>query len=171
MRFSWDMCLGVRGKDTAMKTPSSIEEVTPAWLTHVLAQEGHITSSKVVGMKARPLGAGIGFLSTIAHVSLEYDRPEPTGPASVVVKLELESGTLRDLSENVHAFEREVRFYRDVAPLSPIRLPRCYFAAIGPPTSVLVMEDLTYATPCDQVQGLHASRVLQIAGLVGRLPS
>lgn len=152
-----------------MKTPSTIEDITPAWLTHVLAQAGHIHSSKVIGIKTRTLGAGIGFLSTVEHVSLEYDRPEPTGPATLVVKLELSSGALRKVGEDVHAFEREVRFYRDVAPLAPIRLPRCYYAKTGLPNSVLVMEDLTFATPCDQVKGLHATQVIQIAGLIGRL--
>ncbi|QDU07355.1 oxidoreductase family protein [Gimesia aquarii] len=152
-----------------MKIPSKMEEVTPAWFTQVLAQEGHIINSKVVRIKTRPLGSGIGFLSTITHVSLEYDHPEPTGPTSLVVKLQLSSGALRELSEDVHAFEREIRFYRDVPPLAPIRLPRCYFAAIGSPSSVLVMEDLTFATPCDQVKGLHAAEVIQIARLIGRL--
>lgn len=152
-----------------MKTPSRIEEITPEWLTYALAQNGHITNSTVARIKTRPIGTGIGFLSTVTHVSLEYDRPEPTGPASLVVKLELSSGEMHDLSNEIHAFEREVRFYREVAPSVPIRLPRCYYAAMGSPASVLVMEDLTFATPCDQVTGLHATQVIEIARLVGRL--
>ncbi|MEM7144172.1 MAG: phosphotransferase [Verrucomicrobiota bacterium] len=150
-----------------MSTPSSIDEVTPEWLTDALAQEGHLTNGKVVGTKVREIGAGIGFLSRVACVSLEYDHPEPDGPSAVVVKLEPDAGTLRDLSDEVHAFEREIRFYREVAPLSPIRLPQCYHAATEP-TQVLVMEDLTFATPCDQVAGLHATQVLEIARLIGR---
>lgn len=152
-----------------MKTPLTIEDITPEWLTWVLTREEHLSDAAVVGFEARPIGVGIGFLSSIAQISLQYDRQESAGPESVVVKLGPSSPALRNISDEVHAFEREVRFYREVAPLAPIRLPRCYHASLEPPNAVLVLEDLTFATPCDQVQGLHATAVVEVARLIGRL--
>lgn len=152
-----------------MKTPTNLGELRKEWFTEGLRDAGVLESASVTDFSVEPIGAEFGFLSTVGRVSLSYDRAEDGAPATLVVKLEPDGGTLRQMGDELHAFEREIRFYQEVAPVAPIRLARLYFAATEPPDYAMVMEDLTFAEPGDQVKGLHADLVHKIAKDIGRL--
>ncbi len=152
-----------------MKIPTQLEHLTAEWFTTGLDDSGCLGGAVVTGIDVSPIGVQFGFLSTVGRVALTYDRPAATAPATVVVKLEPDAGALRDFGDELHAFEREIRFYREVAPHAPIRLARLYFAANEPPDFAIVMEDLSFARPGDQVAGLHARQVQKAAANMGRL--
>jgi hypothetical protein len=52
-------------------------------------------------------------------------------------------------------YEREVRFYEQIAPLSNLRTPRCYFSALDPNSglSLLLLEDLYFAENGSAITG------------------
>ncbi len=152
-----------------MKAPTRLEDLTPQWFTAGLRGGGTLRAADVTEIEVTPIGLDHGFLSTVGKVALTYDRAEAGTPATVVVKLEPDAGAMRDFGDELHAFEREIRFYREVAPTAPIRLARLYFAAADPPDYAMVMEDLSFARPGDQVAGLHASQVQNAAASMGRL--
>lgn len=152
-----------------MKTPTKLEDLTEAWLTEGLRSGGVLEGTAVARFDVEAIGADYGFLSTVGRVCMEYDAPAPDAPTSVVVKLEPDAGTLREMGDDLHAFEREIRFYEEIAPHAPIRLARLYFATTDPPDFAMVMEDLSFAQPGDQVRGLHAPQVRKAAADMGRL--
>ena len=92
----------------------------------------------------------------MARVLLTYDQKEIGLPSSVVVKLPAVTPSTRELGDSWNAYEREARFYQEIAPLSPVRLPRCYFSVLDPDKGdyILVMEDVSGNTFGDQVKGL-----------------
>jgi Phosphotransferase enzyme family len=155
--------------DAHTKTPGHLAEITPEWLTYALHSGGVAKNAKVVGMEGRQIGQGVGFLSSVDRLALRYDRPDHDGPASVVVKVEPETELLRELGEEMHAFEREIRFYREVGADAPIRLARVYYSAIDPPDYAIVMEDLSYCEPGDQIAGMHESLVKATVRTLGKL--
>lgn len=65
-------------------------------------------------------------------------------PATPVVKLPFSIKEGADFAESTHAYEREIRFYREMAPRTPIRVPRMFATIMEPADEVfsLVMEDL-----------------------------
>jgi aminoglycoside/choline kinase family phosphotransferase len=67
-----------------------------------------------------------------------------------------------DFAESTHAYEREIRFYREVAPRTPIRVPRMFATIMEPADDVyiLVMEDLKGLIAGDQVSGMSRAQVL-----------
>ena len=137
--------------------PTRTEEITAGWVTRALRDGGECRDSSVTEIEVTPVGGvGVGFLSGTVRVGLTYDRAEPTAPASVVVKLPAAAEPNRRLGDSFHAYEREVRFYREIAPRSGIRVPRCYYTALDPEAGVfvLVIEDLSGLTSGDQVKGL-----------------
>lgn len=91
-------------------------------------------------IEVAPVGPNHGSLSTVGGVTLTDDREASGAPAAVVVKLEPDDGTMRKFGDELHAFEREIHFYREVAPDAPIRLARLYFATTDPPDFAMVME-------------------------------
>ena len=139
-------------------------------MTDVLRGGGVLgRGAAVVGCEATVIGHDFGFLSRMLRVALRYDGPAPGAPPSVVVKLEPAAGEYRTFGDELHAFAREIRFYREVAAVVPLRLPRLYHGDLDGECGVLVMEDLGFATPGDQLAGLHAEQVLATVRLIGRL--
>lgn len=117
----------------AIKDPMHPEEITPEWITHALREGGFLKDASVKSIEKKILGEGKGFLSSVVQVKIEYDADEKGAPSSVVVKIEPEEGEFHDFGEELNAFQREIRFYREVAHNVPIRLPEIYFIVDEPP--------------------------------------
>jgi len=140
--------------------PRSVAEIDATWIEAVLDAAGTLDGARVTRIEQRVIGTERGFLSATVRVAIGYDRAPVTAPASLVVKLEPPDGTFREACRRVDAFAREVRFYREVAPALPLRVPRIYLATAGAHGSALVMEDLTHLACADQLHGLAHGQVL-----------
>ena len=140
-----------------IKSPKSIEQITPDWMTPVLRQATGSAQVTVGRLKIESLGGeGRGFLSGVARVTLAYEGPAEGAPDSVVVKLPTTQESGREVALDNGAYLRELRFYREIAPQSPIRVPACYFTSLDPAAEdyLLVMEDARDWRAGDQVAGL-----------------
>jgi hypothetical protein len=151
--------------------PRTVAEITPPWLTGALRTGACLTRADVVAIGVQAIGQEVGFLDGLARLRLTYDVDEGGAPASVVVKIPSSEAAYRQIGERYNAYEREVRFYGDVAPGSPIRLPRCFYRGIDPETKVclLVLEDLGALTCGDQVHGLSPAQAQAAVETIGKL--
>jgi aminoglycoside phosphotransferase (APT) family kinase protein len=154
-----------------MKHPKTIEDISARWINDVLRDAGLSRRSTVLTVDVQAIGEGIGFLSGRARVAIRYDQLEEGAPASVVVKLPSTIKAGADFAESNHAYEREIRFYREVAPSTPIRVPRMFATIMEPAENVyiLVMEDLKGLTVGDQVAGMSREQVLAAARTIASL--
>ncbi len=80
---------------------------------------------------------------------------DPALPSSVVMKLPSPDPTSRATGIQLRNYEREVRFYLDVAPTVEIRVPHCHHGQWDPESGdfVLVLEDMAPAVQGDQIAG------------------
>jgi aminoglycoside phosphotransferase (APT) family kinase protein len=154
-----------------MKHPKTIEDISALWMTEVLRSAGILRRARVRAVDVHAIGQGVGFLSGRARVTIRYDQVEEGAPASVVVKLPASSKEGADFAESTHAYEREIRFYREVAPRTPIRVPRMFATIMEPADNVfiLVMEDLKGLTVGDQVIGMSRGEVLDAVQTIAPL--
>ena len=126
--------------------PASIDEVTPAWLTEVMG-------CPITAATPSQIGIGIGVSSALYRVAL-------TGsgdcPASVVVKLPALDEAAVFTSTVLRMYIREVRFFDELAPVCPVRVPTFHHGAVDEETSrfVVVMEDLGGFRIVDQLDGM-----------------
>lgn len=94
-----------------------------------------------------------------------------SGPASVVVKLPSEDPTSRATGVALRNYEREVRFYTELASTVDIRVARCYHGEWDPDSGdfVLLLEDLAPAQQGDQLVGCTPEQaraaIAELAGL------
>lgn len=104
-------------------------------------------------------------------MAITYDQTEEGAPKSVVVKLPSSCKEAMDIADSTHAYEREIRFYRDVAPCTPIRVPRMYATILEPADNafIMVMEDLKGMTAGDQVRGMSRAEVLAAVDAIAPL--
>jgi aminoglycoside/choline kinase family phosphotransferase len=88
-------------------------------------------------------------MGQLARVRLS--SADPAVPSSVIVKLPTSEPGARMIGEAVRVWEREHRFYEELAPSITIRVPHVYANIADPPC--LVLEDLAPATPGDHLVG------------------
>jgi len=139
--------------------PQSVEALTPTWLTAALREGGVLGDAVVTGVTAETVGAGVGLLCLLNRLTLQYDRPAPGAPATLVAKIPSPDPQTRGLAGAFRFYEREVRFYRDLAPAFSLPTPRCYFSAFDAKNSdfILLLEDLAGSRLGDQLAGCSAT--------------
>jgi hypothetical protein len=71
------------------------------------------------------LGEGEGFVGTIARVRIDADGE---APRSAIAKFPIGVAQNRALAEQMGSYEREIRFYRELADHVPLSTPRHYYS-------------------------------------------
>ena len=143
--------------DTAPMTAeliTSVDAVTPGWMTTVLRGSGAIDDATTVAtVDAESLGEGVALLSLLFRVTLTYDGGD--GPATVVVKFPTLDPLQRGTADVLGLYGHEIGFYNDLASTAPFRVPGCHLALQAEDSTdfVLVMEDLGHLASVDQVAG------------------
>src|SRR5687767_7332624 len=126
--------------------PTKPDDVTAAWLTTAL-------DLPVRAIETEPIGVGVGLLGDLLRVTPTYDGAPPDAPATVVVKLPCHAPANKAIGMAFQFYERELRFYEEVAPTARIRVPRVWHSAmdLAQERFVLVLEDLSDYELADQV--------------------
>jgi len=120
------------------------EDVTSPWLSSVLGGE-------VGPISSEPIGDGhIG-----ANLRISMPEAEPGLPRSVVVKLPATDQVSLTTAAMLRHYERETRFYTELAPTVDIRVPGCLHGEWDAATNdfALVLEDMAPARQGDQLTG------------------
>jgi hypothetical protein len=138
-----------------MKIPGGPQEITPEWLTDALRETGVVSGARVTRADVNVVGEGSGFIGQLARVALAYDRPQPGAPASLIAKFPGASEGGRQIGNLFRFYEREIRFYEEIAEKIELRTPRRYYSAMDVERGeyVLLLEDLHPARVGDQTAG------------------
>jgi hypothetical protein len=131
-------------------TPAAL---TPDWLTAALRSSSQLEpSGRVTSVDVRSVGTG--QMGTVFRLTLEY-RGAGDAPATLIAKLPATDETSLATARSLRSYEREVRFYQQLAPHLPVRVPRALYADIDVETAdmILLLEDMSPAQPGDQLAG------------------
>lgn len=139
--------------------PKRAQDLTTDWLSERLG-------ARVDGFDLVDIGTGVGIFGEITRVRL---RGDASLPASVIAKFPTADPANRPVGDALGIYEREVRFFREIAPTTPLRVPRAYVADLDADDGayVLLLEDLEAMEMGDQVVGVtvpQAERIID--GLV-----
>lgn len=135
------------------------EQLNPEWFSHALGWP-------VRAVATAPVGDGLVGLT----VRCTLTRHDGT-TRSVIVKLASTDPTSRATGVAMRNYEREVRFYAELAPTVDIRVPSCFHAEWREEDGsfVLVLEDLAPARQGDQVAGCTVEEAEAAVVELGRL--
>jgi aminoglycoside/choline kinase family phosphotransferase len=136
-----------------MQIPTDPDALTAGWLTSALRQGGAIDKAAVAAFKAEPLAEDKGFYGQISRLSLEYDLAEADAPRSLIAKFASATPEMRQRS--IPSYEREVRFYQQLARQTTLPTPTCYYGDIDTETGfhILLLQDLAPARSGSRVEG------------------
>ena len=134
--------------------PTTIEGLGAEWLTAALRASGSLPAGSVASVEADVIGAGIGFIGTVARLRLTYDGAA-AAPPTLIAKIPSEDPGSRMVGVAFGLYEREVNFYKDMAHACGIPSPKPYFShydgTVG--QAVILLEDLAGGRFGDQVAG------------------
>jgi hypothetical protein len=148
--------------------PSSASAIDAAWVSEALEPWGF---GPVAGVSVKNLGEGVGLLGEVARVTLTY-APGASGPATLVIKATSPAPENVFLCQMMGFYQREVSFYREVAPtLTAVRVPVCYAAAVSDDGGqfVLLLEEVAGARCPNQIEGLSLTDAERIIDTVADL--
>lgn len=140
----------------------SPEDLTADWFSSVVGVD-------VADVDLAPIGDGLVGMNLRARLRTSA----PDAPATLVVKLPSADPISRATGIALRNYEREVKFYRELASTVDIRVPSCFHAEWHQDTGdfVLVLEDMAPARQGDQVAGCDvdtaAATVAELARLHG----
>lgn len=138
--------------------PASVDDITATWL-------GGVLDRPVQSVAVEPIGVGVGLLGELYRVTPTYTTPDDAAPASVVVKIPSHAPANKAIGMAFRFYEREARFYEEVAPTARVSVPKVFHSAMDLDTErfVLVLEDLSHLELGDQVNGLTVEQALVAA--------
>jgi Ecdysteroid kinase-like family len=127
------------------------QELTTAWLQDALGAD------PIDDFQIEPIGTG--QMSESRRVRIEYAagsaaESEPR-PATVVLKTASADESSRSTGVGLGVYEREVRFYQELAPRIQGPLARCHLAVLDPAEGwfTLLLEDVAPSVQGDQIEG------------------
>ena len=125
--------------------PATIDEVSAEWLSAA-------TGLSVTSLEHEIIGVGIGVSSAVYRLSLQGDDV----PETLVLKLPALDEAAVFTSSMLQMYQREVKFFDQLAGRSPIRVPKGYGGAISEDgaTYYLLMEDMGGHRVIDQLEGM-----------------
>ncbi len=143
------------------------DKLSASWINeHLIDGDG---PDLVETVNTTPIGTG--QLARTVRIGLGFAQQNTSLPDSLVGKFPCENKTSLETATAGGLYRNEVGFYRDIKPHLSIRTPECYHAEIDDSGSAftLLLEDLSLASPGDQIAGCDPSiaqaAVLELAGL------
>lgn len=142
----------------SLPIPSTIDQVTTDWLSQAMDID-------VGDVSVAQIGEGIGVSSAVYRAALSGG-----GPDSVVVKLPALAEEAVFTSTMLRMYIREVRFFKELATRSPIRVPASYYGDVDEETShfVQIMEDMGDLRIVDQNEGMDLADARQAVDELAR---
>jgi Ser/Thr protein kinase RdoA (MazF antagonist) len=138
-----------------------ITELDTAWLAAALK----VDPSRVTGLESTPVGTG--QVADTHRLLFQLDGT----PQSRVLKVTPESEVSRETGRQQACYLREVRFYQELAPTLPVRVPGLVDADVDDSITEfhLLLEDMTPCRQGDQLTGCTVAEVEAVLDEAARM--
>lgn len=145
--------------------PASLKDITSDWLNEVLHASGFLEDVNIESITYQPMGVGEGFVSDMARITPRYDREASHLPKTIIAKFPVSFESANAVAMLFRLYEREIRFYSEVAKQSPIRTPGLIYCDMDLESNrfALFLEDCAHYTQIDQIKGLDYELTKQVA--------
>jgi len=129
--------------------PYGPHSLTAEWLSQALKAD--VRSFKVDAIRS---GRGKGFTGQVARITVEHATPDL--PGTIIAKFPPSGAEARAALNSYQFYEREARFYKELAESVNLRTPTPYYVDVNSEAaeSVLLLEDLVGAKPFELVTGI-----------------
>jgi len=143
--------------------PTEVEALTPEWLAARLREAGVSGAGAITRVSATRIAKGESLFGRLHRLALELEPATAAAsdaPRSLICKLPTRGG-FNALAVELRLYERECRFYQELAAHCPLATPRAYVAEFrGDDRALLLLDDLAGLQSHDQLRGMPAAAAL-----------
>ncbi len=134
--------------------PPMPEGITPQWLTQALQDKGALgRGTKITKLERAQVGEGVGMMSELSRLIPTYAGNAESAPRSFIAKYPSQNPTNRQVAMSYNLYEREVRYFAELDPLTSACCPAIYLAELDGENFILLMEDMADYEVGDQIVG------------------
>jgi len=153
-----------------LRLPALPDGLTPEWMTQALQYCGLLPeSAAVTAVERQQVGEGVGMMSELSRLVLTYEGAARDAPSSFIAKYPSQNPTNRGVAMSFNLYEREVRYFAELEPLTTAYSPAAYIAEIQGDNFLLLLQDLGEYRTGDQIEGADlddtAAAVAELAKL------
>ena len=132
--------------------PSAMSEVTDQWLIEKISGHPDFANKAIKSIERKTVGEGIGQVGEFNQVMVETEGGEQT---KLFLKLRAPIEGMHAVALRYKMYEKEVRFYNELAAQTDVRTPKVIYADYEPETEnvALLMEYMDGWTSPDQLTG------------------
>ena len=143
--------------------PKRTKRITAEWLNEALHDSGYLMDSNIESISREAWGNGEGFMSDMARLTITYDKEPSNLPKTMIVKMPTTFRTALEIGLQYNLYEKEIRFYTEIAPKSPIRVPGLIYSEYNSEDKkyILILEDCSCYKMVDQIKGLNYEQTKQ----------
>lgn len=155
-----------------VEVPQTTQDADAAFVTAALRESGVISSTtRVAEVEHDTIGEGVGIVGQLARLQLRYDGQAAGAPGTVILKMPSQYPENRAIGDHFNFYEREARFYEQLADKVPVRTAQCYWNHVDPATATfgLLLEDLGDRTMISQIAGVPGLRAAEALRALARL--
>ena len=139
--------------------PTSMHEVTDQWLIEILSSQQAFADDPISSVDRQSVGDGIGQVGEFNKVVV---TTESSKQSTLFLKLRAPIEGMHAVALRYKMYEKEVRFYNELAAQMDVRTPEVYYADYDPETEnvALLMEFLDGWHSPDQITGASHNQTL-----------
>lgn len=139
--------------------PTSMHEVTDQWLIDILSGQQAFADDPISSVDRQSVGDGIGQVGEFNKVVVTTESSKQT---TLFLKLRAPIEGMHAVALRYKMYEKEVRFYNELAAHMDVRTPEVYYADYDPETEnvALLMEFLDGWHSPDQITGASHNQTL-----------
>jgi len=130
-----------------IELPATTKDITVEWLNEVLHENGFLKDAKIVSLDIEKFD--VGLASDVTKLVLSYDEDAKSCPNTLIAKFPSTDKLVYAMMNASRVYEKEIRFYSELAPKSPIRTPMAYYCHVDAVNEkyILLIEDCSdYST-------------------------
>ena len=134
--------------------PKNTKSITSEWLNSVLHKNNFLKGKNITSISFEPCGEGL--IGDIVRIVVNYDENTDNLPNTMIAKWH----PFRELYYNwgiqTGFLENEIKFYSEIVPISPIRVPDLIYSDIDWESKrfALILEDCSKYSSIDLIKGM-----------------
>ena len=148
--------------------PTSMHEVNDQWLIDILSSHQAFADAPISSVDRQSVGDGIGQVGEFNKVVVTTESAKQT---TLFLKLRAPIEGMHAVALRYKMYEKEVRFYNELAAFMDVRTPEVYYADYDPETDnvALLMEFLDGWHSPDQITGASHNQTLAAIKQLGAI--
>ncbi len=153
--------------------PNDPAGLTAEWLTRALRAGHSLPGATVKAVRLTPGQARKSIIGQVVRVTLQYDQDVVGQPPTLIAKFPTPDQQNHAYFHALGMYEREIRFYQEIADRVDLPVPKCYFASVDIATgnSILLLEDMAPHRNGNRVEGCSLDTTRMLIHQVARLHS